>query len=243
MFASILHSLRLENEKLVIMIDEFTETLENIIEDEGDTSGRHFLQVNRELRQDTDIKNVQFIYTGSIGLENVVSRLNAVNTINDMVRLKIPTLSYDEAKQMINKLLRNVHFILADGVIDYILGQIEWLIPFYIQLIMDELRNISRDKEINVIQNSYVDEALREMMEQRKNYSFVKDVLNIVSEQSEISSNEILDLAVKYDLEVHYKDTIGSLVYDGYINNYDDLKTYRFNSPILKMWWRQNVAN
>ena len=74
-------------------------------------------------------------------------------------------------------------------------------------------------------------------------YSFVKDILNIISENELIESNEIFNLAVKYHLEGAYRDFIGSLVYDGYINNNDDNKIYRYNSPILRMWWRQNVAN
>jgi len=257
---NILQSPHPEGNKLVIMIDEFPETLENIIEDEGDAAGKHFLQSNRELRQDTDIsENVQFIYTGSIGLENIVSRLNAVSTINDLVRLKVPPLTDNEARQMIRMLLRDVRFTLADGAVDYILDQIEWLIPFYIQLIIQELRNISREAKKTEIQNTHVDKALQEALEQRNHfehwhtrlrttfkgndYRYVKDVLNIASENSEISSNEIFDLAVKHGKEDSFKDLIGSLVYDGYINNHDDVHMYRFNSPILRTWWRQNVAN
>lgn len=260
MLGSILKSPQPEANKLVIMIDEFPETLENIIEDEGDAAGRHFLQSNREIRQDSEItENVQFIYTGSIGLENIVSRLNAVSTINDLVRLKVPPLTESEANQMIQRLLARVQFVLKDGVIEYIFHQIEWLIPFYIQLIMQELRNICREQGIDAIEKAHVDRALQEMLEQRnhfehwhtrlrttfkgRGYSFVKDVLNITSEKSEITSNEICDLAVKYDIEISFKDIIGSLVYDGYINNHEEVHTYRFNSPILKMWWRQNVAN
>jgi len=67
--------------------------------------------------------------------------------------------------------------------------------------------------------------------------------LNFTSEKSAMTSNEIFDLAVKYELDSSYRDIIGSLVYDGYINNHDEVHTYRFNSPILRMWWRQNVAN
>ena len=260
MLGSILKSPQPEANKLVIMIDEFPETLENIIEDEGDAAGRHFLQSNREIRQDSEItENVQFIYTGSIGLENIVSRLNAVSTINDLVRLKVPPLTESEANQMIQGLLTSVQFVLTDGVIEYIFHQIEWLIPFYIQLIMQELRNISREQGIGAIEKSHVDKALQEMLEQRnhfehwhtrlrttfkgRDYSFVKDVLNITSEKSEITSNEIFDLAVKYDIEISFKDIIGSLVYDGYINNHEEVHMYRYNSPILRMWWRQNVAN
>lgn len=260
MLIKILQSPDPEANKLIIMVDEFPETLENIIEDDGEAAGKHFLQSNRELRQDTSIsQNVQFIYTGSIGLENIVSRLNAVSTINDLVRVKVSPLTEREANQLIQRLLTTVQFTLAEGVIDYIFQKIEWLIPFYIQLTMQELRNISRDQGLDALENTHIDETLQGMLEQRnhfehwhtrlrstfkgREYRFVKDLLNFTSEKSEITSNEIFDLAVKYDLENSYKDIIGSLAYDGYINNHDEVHRYRFNSPILKMWWRQNVAN
>ena len=104
-----------------------------------------------------------------------------------------------------------------------------------------------------------IDRAFNRMLEQRNHfehwhtrlrtalkgndYNFVKEVLNIASEKDTITSNEIFNLAVKYGLEVNFKDLIGSLIYDGYINNEDDTHVYRYNSPILRMWWRKNVAN
>ena len=56
------------------MLDEFPETLENIIETDGPEAGKHFLQSNREIRQNPEInQHVHFIYAGSIGLEHIVS--------------------------------------------------------------------------------------------------------------------------------------------------------------------------
>jgi len=256
----ILKSSHPESQKLIVMIDEFPETLENIIKDEGETAGKHFLQSNRELRQDSEIsKNVQFIYTGSIGLENIVSKLNAVSTINDLSRLKIPPLKPDEAKQLVSLLLENVDFTLSDLLINFILKKIEWLIPFYIQLIIWELKNLHRDENPDKITEDIIERALTGILEQRNHfehwharlrtsikgneYNFVKELLNITSENETISSNEIHNLAVKYQLESSYKDLVGSLVYDGYINHHDDFKVYRYNSPILRMWWNKNVAN
>ncbi|MFQ5769981.1 MAG: ATP-binding protein, partial [bacterium] len=258
MLINILKSPGADHKKLIIMLDEFPETLENIIEDEGESAGKHFLQSNRELRQDSEInKNVQFIYTGSIGLENIVSKLNVVKTIIDLARLKIPPLKQAEAKQLIALLLENVDFDLSDNIVDYILEKIEWLIPFYVQLLIDELKNLHRDGQIDPITKETVNQAISEILEQRQHfehwhtrlrasikgngYNFVKELLNLTSENETISSNEIFNLAVKYQLENTYKDLVGSLVYDGYINNSDDAKVYRYNSPILRMWWRQNV--
>ena len=260
MLSNVLKSDHPAGEKMVIMIDEFPETLENIIEDGTESAGKHFLQTNRELRQDDEIsKNVQFIYTGSIGLENVVSRLNVMSTINDLVRLKVPPLKREEALDLIGELLAGVRFKLSKEVKNYILTHIEWLIPFYIQLIMQELQNISREDKVALVQKEHVDAALKGVLDQRshfehwhtrlrttikgKDYNFVKEVLNITAENGELNSNDIFNLAVKHEKEDTFKDFIGTLVYDGYINNNDDPHTYRFNSPILKMWWRQNVAN
>ena len=260
MLTKILKSTSLQEKKLIILLDEFPETLENIINDEGKSAGRHFLQSNRELRQDPELnKNVQFIYTGSIGLENIVSKLDAMKTINDLSRLKVPPLKIEEAKNLIELLLKNVHFDLSERLVSYILQKIEWLIPFYIQLIIQELKFLHRDENLDKIKKSTIDSAFNEMLEQRhhfehwhtrlraslkgKDYNFVKELLNITSENDTISSNEIINLSVKYQLEDSYKDLVGSLVYDGYINNNENNNTYRYNSPILRMWWRQNVAN
>ena len=85
-FINIIDKLNMEDEKLVIMLDEFSQTVENIKNDEGEKNALQFLHLNRELRQEhLDGKNVQFIYTGSIGLEHVVSRINASKTINDLL--------------------------------------------------------------------------------------------------------------------------------------------------------------
>jgi len=260
MLIKILKSTHPEGHKLIVMLDEFPETLENIIIDDGDSAGKHFLQSNREIRQDPKINNhVQFIYTGSIGLENIVSKLNAVNTINDLSRLEIPPLKENEAKELIDLLMRNVNFTLSNKLIGHILSQIEWFIPFYIQLIIEQLKNLYRDENLQRITKETVDHALTEMLKQRNHfehwhlrlrssikgdeYNFVKELLNIVSENNTIHSNEIYNIAVKYHLGNGYKDLLGTLVYDGYINNSDDPSIYRYNSPILRMWWRQNVAN
>ena len=260
MLTKILSSLNLENYKLIIMLDEFSQTLDNIINDEGERKGIHFLQSNRELRHTPEIKkNIQFLYAGSIGLENLVSKLNAIATINDLSRLEVPPLKMDEAKELMNLLRKNVTYSLSSEQINYTLKRIEWLIPFYIQLTIQEIKNIYRDEELAEVTDKTIDKAFSEMIKQRNHfdhwhsrlrtsfkaeeYNFAKELLNIISESETIQSNEIYNLAVKHEIENDYKNIISSLVYDGYINNNENIKTYRFNSPILRMWWRKYVAN
>ncbi len=142
--------------------------------------------------------------------------------------------------------------------IEYMLDKIEWLILFYIQLILDEIKKLSRKNQ--TISNDTVDIAINNALEHKnyfdnwrskikeafsdKGYLFSKELLNIISENYTISKNEIANIANKYKLSVDEKrETLQSLVYDRYINNYDDIKIYRFSSTILRMWWYKYVAN
>ncbi len=257
-FVRLLDLIDKDDRKLVFLIDEFSQTVENIKKDEGTSKAVHFLQTNREIRQTLSNK-VQFVYSGSIGLEYIVNGLQAMSLINDIKPIKIKPLNYNEAQTLIIKLSSNFNYLLKEEIKAGILEKIEWLIPFYIQLTIQAINDLIREKNITEITVNTIDEALNELIEQRnyfdhwhtrlrsmfctKDYNLAKELLNIVSEKSSIDSNEIYNLAVKHQLESNYNAIVKSLVYDGYINNNEDIKVYKFNSPILRMWWWKDVTN
>jgi len=247
------------DKKLIIMIDEFAQTIENIIKYEDTKNALSLLKAHRELRQDIKTSDkVKFIYAGSIGLESVVANMSATKHINDLNSVKISPLSMVEAKKFTEELSSNNHVNIESNEISYLLEKVEWLIPFYIQLIVQEVKKLQRKNPI--ITNEIIDEAIEKALEHRnhfeswqgklkvafenKTYLFAKEILNTISQESTMKFLEIINIASKHSLdEDEAKEIIHSLVYDGYINNNDDLKIYRFNSPILKMWWYKNVAN
>jgi len=247
-----------QDERVVIMIDEFAQTVENIIKYEGEENALNLLRTLRAIRQASQFKNIVFIYAGSIGLESVVSKLDGMKHINDLKPIKVSPLERDDAKNFIAHLLRDNSFNIDEIQIDYMLDKIEWLIPFYIQLILDEVKKLSRKN--STITNDSVDKAIDNALEHKnyfdnwrskikeafsdKGYLFSKEVLNYISENNTITKKEIANIADKYELsEDEKRETFQSLIYDGYINNEDDIKIYRFNSPILRMWWYRYVAN
>lgn len=239
----------------IIMIDEFAQTIENIMKYESVQSAKSLLTHHRELRQDRMLsEKITFIYAGSIGLESVASKLDSISAINDLAVIKVPPLTQDDAKNFVETLAKANNINIDEQSITYMLKQIEWLIPFYIQLIMDELR------KFNVtITNGIINNTFKSLLDNRNHfehwhtrlksfddneYKFAKEVLNFVSENDIITLREILNIATKYTLvEDTAKEVRNSLVYDGYINNNENIKEFRFNSPILKMWWYKNVAN
>lgn len=247
------------DKKIIIMIDEFAQTVENIIKYEDTKNALSLLKTHRELRQDEKISSkVTFIYAGSIGLESVVAKLNATKHINDLNSIKVPPLEKDEAIVFINQLCTKNDLEIVHNEIEYLLEKVEWFIPFYIQLILQEIKKLYRRKPI--VNIKLIDKAIQNALEHRnhfenwqsklreafdnESYLFAKEVLNKISEKQTYKYNKIINLSVKYKIdEDDAKEIIHSLVYDGYINNNDDIKTYRFNSPILRMWWYKNVAN
>ena len=184
--------------------------------------------------------------------------MDATKYINDLNNIKVSPLELNEAKEFTQKLCSSNRIEISKDEIAYMLEQIEWLIPFYIQLITQEIKRLFRiEKEVTkesidkAIQNSldyrsYFENwqsKLREAFD-NKSYLFAKEILNTISETLTMKSSEIINTATKHKInEDDAKEIIHSLVYDGYINNNDNPKIYRFNSPILRMWWYKNVAN
>jgi uncharacterized protein len=257
-FKKIIEKIDLEGEKIILMIDEFSQTVENIIRDENVSSAIHFLETNRELRQTPSInKNIQFIYAGSVGLENIVSRIETPKLINDILPVVISPLNKTEVRSLIENIIKDSGVVIDDDVFEYILKKIEWYIPFYFQLLLSEIENILNDNDDLKITNDIVDRAILNALKQRNHFehwyirlrttyqgaefSFIKELLSYISENEVIESNEIIDLSEKYSIRDIYKNLLNTLIYDGYINNNDDPKIYRFNSPLLREWWRNNV--
>lgn len=256
----ILNDLELGTERVIILVDEFAQTVENIIVDKDENAAINFLESKRKIRLlPTLSKKVQFIYAGSIGLENIVSKLDGIKFINDLTPILIPPLTKQEAKSIVDKIIDGNDTSLNNDTFEYLLMKIVWLIPFYFQIILDECGKILKASSSKIITKVVIDHALNNALKHRlyfenwltrlrtafkgDDFSFVKEVLNLVSSTPTIPSSEILNLAVKYKLEDFYNNLLNTLKHDGYINNNDDPKIYRFNSPLLKEWWYRNVAN
>lgn len=245
--------------KLVFVIDEFSETTENIINDQGESEAKLFLHQNRELRQDTDIKSkIQFIYSGSIGLGNIAERLGAIKNVNDLTDFPIPPLSEDESYAMIKQLTVSGEVQFDPEVQKYLLDRIHWYIPYYIQVILDETETILLQKEELVITETTIDKAIDEALKKRSyfehwhtrlrtafkgtDYTFAKELLNVASKSANgITATQIFDLAQKYELQDHYNIIQRTLEYDGYITP-NEQKVFVFNSPLLRIWWERNIA-
>lgn len=252
----LLSSLPKETKRVVFLLDEFPETVSNIAMESKEKAIK-FLQDNRDLRQLNHDADIQFIITGSIGLANVVKRLtNDNHLINDLTLIEISPLDDSEASLMIDRLCLGLQeddilLSLSDGVKGYFLQKIVQNLPYYIQMIVDELV----DEGIENVTKEDIDFIIEKIIKSRSNADYFSNwktrlgdafeekeqevALNILSH---ISKNDTMthDEMKRTDTDADINAIIEVLEYDGYISEHNGL--YSFNSPLLKSWWSYRVA-
>ena len=249
---------------LLLLIDEFPDAVRNISND-SKKEGIRFLQTIRDLRQELNNINLQFVYSGSIGLGNVVNKLGRLDLITDIVNIELPPLNRKEAMELITRLVLGLKeerkdFEIGDQVKNYILEKDSWLIPYYIQIIVDELFDLFNETNKKLTESTVdgvIDKIIRDRYKyqdyfenwktrlkqalERKEYNCALEILNYISTNGSMDYDAIYNLSVKYGID-DLKDITNVLEYDGYINKNLE-KIYMFNSIILKEWWCINVAN
>ncbi|MCG2610011.1 hypothetical protein LZZ90_00650 [Flavobacterium sp. SM15] len=255
---NLLLGIDLGEDKLILMIDEFPEVMLNIVEDcNGDiVEAKKFLQSNRELRNNPKLHGrIQFIYTGSNSLNLTAANLESTSLINDLTAISVNPLSADEAKDLILEILKTYKYTISQEQLDYMVSLVEWNIPFYFQLLIQEIINQIEPEDI--ITNKIIDESFFKIMDQRndhhfehyvrrlkrvfneKELRFVKIFLNQLAQNEKISKGDAQNMSHGILTESETKKVLEALRYDGYVINQSETGNleYKFNSPILKQWW------
>lgn len=240
--------------KIVIVVDEFPETIKKILYKNGEEAAVQFLSQNRAIRQNHRLADkVSFIYTGSIGLQSVVNNLNSPEKINDLEEIKIKPLQKNEALELANLLLTEKSLELPEDLRDYFIEKLDLLIPFHVQLMVKELVDVCFDK--TVIQKGDIDSAFEgiikngniyfESYKSRLNESFIdterlfiQKLLIRIKETDRMHFAEISNLATECKAENKFETVLETLLYDGYLIADEPKGYYSFYSIILKSWWK-----
>ena len=164
--------LDLDGGKLIIMVDEFTETLDNILMRHGKQEARRFLQTFRELMHNRKLTNkVQFLLTGSIGLQPLVKKLEGSDLVNQLQYIDIPPLIETEARTLFRQLIEPEEIHIDDETISFILQKIDWLMPFHVQLLVQEVIDVYESIG-NPIDHTKADKAFQQVFYQRNKIYF-----------------------------------------------------------------------
>ena len=247
-FEGLMKNLDTSDFKIVLLIDEFPIALERIEKDIGVKEATEFLHVNRTIRQRAK-RGIQFVYTGSIGLPNIARKLNATATINDLSVVEVPALNPVQAKEFTSKLLKSYKVKIKVEVINYMLERLKWLMPFFIQLIVQMIID-EYELEEKPVTKKLVDLVIEKASNHRNNIYFENYYSrlskSLAKEEAKLAKKILSDIAKKDILPLSsFKENeealalLDILEFDGYINSQND--TYTFNSPILQLWWRKHA--
>lgn len=245
--------------KTLIQVDElpvFALKLLNRANDSEQARIREFLYWLRRLRQ--NYLHVRWMLAGSIGLDTVASRLNIADSIND---LRIETLgAFDESTSnaLLIALASRYQVELDEPVRAHILTRVGWLIPYYLQLVFNKLRDWKHprkcdvDKAVDMLLDShhkgvfdYWRQRLRDELG-RPDADYAQGLLHrachtpagirrTVFQQALaalISDADAREDKLRYLLDV--------LENDGYL--VEEEKRWRFRSPLLREYWSRRVA-
>lgn len=154
----IFRELQKNNSKPIVIIDELPTYLLQMQEKYQDNglAISTFLHWLRGIRPDLQIR---FIVCGSIGIDTIVDKYGLESSVNDFSRLSLPPFDDETAKGMITTLLDKYGIAHTDDLIKEIMTQIGLQVPFFIQLMLKEIRdrtNFGKEKLTNeIISNSY----------------------------------------------------------------------------------------
>ena len=200
-----------EKVHFVFLVDEFSQAVENVRKKNGADAAVALLHKMRELRQDPHVvKRVSFVFAGSVGLEQIVGKLNSSHAINDLLPFDLPPFTAKEAHELIDRILDDSGAVMPDAVREHLLDKLVWLIPFFIQVVMNEVEEILNDDDATVVTKKVVDQAFIRALTKRNYYDhwhqrlsilfdtaerrFAKELLNLCSGAKPLAMDKVHDL-------------------------------------------------
>ncbi len=235
----------------VLFLDEFAEVILKLQKQGKQQDAIDILHTLREFRSDENFRHFTLVFAGSIGLEYVIKSIDRPKIINDIYRIHTVALSKNEADKLIYQLLNGSTITLDETVQMYLCDKIQHLLPYYIQLMLQELDTVAKAKSSPVINDEMIDEAFRKVVVkntnfedwlvrlrdyQQANFPFINAILIMCAHKKIITVQEVYDLAEKFSKTDNYMDFVDELMVDGYLIEFEEHK-YQFLSPFLQNFW------
>ena len=248
------------DKNIILFIDEFPDAVNNMAKKDPNEAIQ-FLQQHRDLRQQYSNDCLQFVYTGSTGLRNVVTKLGKLDLINDLNELFLPTFSKEESHCLIQRLqlhyqINYPDFVITERQIQTILEKITWYLPYYLQAIVESLFDRYEDHETTV-SDADIDAVLLAMTKAKSPFSpyfenlmtrlentfntlefkLAMAILDHCATHNRLEKTTLKIIASEHP-QADYQTILRTLEFDGYLN-----EDHRFNSNLLRQWWLENRVN
>jgi uncharacterized protein len=242
--------------KIILFIDELPEVLHNLKKAGKIEEAASILENMRRWRQEDQFKNFRLVLAGSIGIHYVVKIIEGRTTdINDFNPIPFEALSLKEANNYLTWATQNNATIQYDELLGkHLLSKIQYYVPYFINLMLDEINKTAKKNDSQVITTVSIDEAFDKVVKNSDHFKdwknrlfdympkdetdFLNNVLIHIAHKNKISKQKIHDIAVEHNKVTEMMDLIDELEKDGYIT--EQKENYIFLSPFLKAFWKRN---
>lgn len=251
--------------RTLIVVDEIALFAMELIKVSPDTAKTFFYQL-RALQQ--RYKRVQWLFTGSIGLDTVARRVGIGGTLVEMEAFPLEPFSPEAARAFVNdlcaarKIMRP--FDLGDDAFEALKDGLGWLSPYYLEHTAGQVRatgatnaNGQRSATPDDIRRA-IDALLSDTYRQYfvtwedhlvKNFPRPQaaQLRTILSQCCQAPDGERLDTlltATKVKSKPALRELLTILVADGYLHEVPDTSDirFRFRSGLLRRYWQRYHA-
>jgi hypothetical protein len=249
----LLDSIHEIDEHVVLFLDEFPEVINKLRKAGNANEAIEILDLLRELRQTGRFKNFTLVIAGSIGLQYVVKKIDRPKNINDIHPIRIGEFNIEEATALVQHVTRGATIKYDEEAITMLLDKIGYKLPYYIQLMLDEIDSLARKKSLTKVTQDIVNEAFENIVRYNRNlddwyvrltetydaeFKFINETLIQCAKNDKLAIQQIANVAVPFKLETECVGLMDDLCNDGYLIE-DDNHIYCFVSPFLKAYWKR----
>jgi len=241
----------------VLLIDELPLLIGSIVhQDRSGKRAERFLLWLKRLREQY---RPRWFFAGSIGLDSVARKLKLSGTIHDLQPIELGEFSPEKAHAYLMGRGRFYGWELAPETNGAILHAVEWLIPFHLNLVFEELRAVVGERNaapspalVEVALERLMthgrthfdhwDERLKKMLDARfPQYCQVildlacREIGGVKVETVELRlSKEVSDDRERAEI---LRQLLDLLISDGYLVRQQEM--VRFRSALLRRYWRE----
>ena len=241
--------------KIVLFIDELPEVLNNMYKAKKIEEASAILDNLRQWRQTPEFKkHFSLVLAGSVGIHHVVKKIDGrVADLNDLYKVPFEPLSAEESRRYITWVTHEASIQYDENQQEYLLNKIVYQLPYFINLMLDEINTKAQKVKKTNISTDDIDKAYDVVTKQSDHFvewknrlvqyfpkdesEFMNAVLIHIAHKNKITKRKLYDLAGIHKKTNDYIELMDGLERDGYITEQTD--NYVFVSPFLKAFWKR----
>jgi hypothetical protein len=245
---------KLAGTKVVLFLDELPEVLHKLYKNGEKEQASGIIKNLRKWRQEEQFGSLCFVLAGSVGIHHVVKTIEGrTSDLNDHHQVDFEALSTNEADEYVSWATHGATIQYDDILKPYLLKKVSHFIPYFINLMLNEIHSTAKKKRDAKISTDDIDKAFDKIIKQSEYFKdwrnrlfdyfpenvakFLDYILTYISHGEGISKLKLYDAARAYSLVSECIDLMGDLEKDGYIYEKDD--SFYFVSPFLKSYWKR----